>query len=162
MLTCGVTLAAVLDLECERDFPPSVFVFLTTDFVLTLGGVFEWIIGVLELIIVSRSISMTFVIFSVFVTCFCVGFSLFFLSCSEVLSLDWVPATVMTTDGGMFSNVCARVAFESGAHPNTHAKLYLALSERKTNIPIATTKRIVNKMTNHQRRHFFWILKLTL
>ena len=65
MLTCGVTLAAVLDLECERDFPPSVFVFLTTDFVLTLGGVFEWIIGVLELIIVSRSISMTFAIFCV-------------------------------------------------------------------------------------------------
>lgn len=149
MLICGVILVVVLDLECECDFLFFVFVFLIIDFVLIFGGVFEWIIGVLELIIVLWLILMIFVIFFVFVICFCVGFLLFFFLCFEVLSFDWVLVMVMIIDGGMFFNVCVWVVFVLGVYFNMYVKLYFVLSERKINILIVMIKRIVNKMINY-------------
>lgn len=127
-----------------------------------VDGVLKWIIGVLErMIAVSRSILITVVDLSVLTACFCVGLSPFRISGLDVLRQSRVPAvmTVISTE----AEICSWAAGSSDClHPNRHVNWYLALSERKTNIPMAATKKIVNRTIKHHNNRFLRIVKPTL
>lgn len=161
MLAGGVTRRALVDFPCEPDLANAVLALLLTDFVLALvDGVRERMIGVLERMSVSRSILITVVDLSVLTACFCVGLSPFRISELDVLKLPRVPAG---TDVDTEAESCSWATGSSDClHPNMHVRWYLALSERKTNIPTATTKRIVNRTINHHSNRFLRIVKPTL
>ena len=162
MLSVGVTRRVVVDFSCERDLVTTVLALLIAECVLALvDGVLERIIGVLErMISVSPSILITVVDLSVLTACFCVGSWPFRISRLDVLKLPRVPAvTVVATE----AEICSGADGSSDClHPNVHVNWYLALSERKTNIPMATTKKIVNKTTNDHSNRFLRIVNPTL